>query len=75
LRVFENQGTIGAEIIKPMADEYRARIEYDDGSFMIRDIYYGSSYLSSSSRSFILSNNVTRVILYSYTGEAREIIP
>lgn len=75
LLAFANKLSPGKKIIKPSPGEYRARIEFKDGSFMAKDIFYGSSYLSSSSRSFVLPDNVVKVLLYSYTGESREIDP
>ena len=75
LVVFEHNLNAGLKVIKPKPLEYRARMEFQDGTGMIKDLFYGSSYLSSSSRSFVLPGNVSRVTLYSYTGESREVVP
>ncbi len=73
IKVYQNR-VIKGQFIKPEADEYRAKIEFSDTSFMIHDIFYGSSFLSSTTRSFHIPDNTRRIILYSYTGKQREII-
>jgi hypothetical protein len=73
--VFENLINKGKKIIDPEYNEYRARLELTDGTIMIRDLGYGTSFLSSSSRKFILPGNVSKATLFRYTGETREIYP
>jgi len=75
MAVFGHQINQGKRTVDPEYDEYRVRYESADGKHWIKDIGYGSSFLSASSRRFVLPVNVTRATLFSYTGETREILP
>jgi hypothetical protein len=75
MMVFENLVNKDKKIIDPEYNEYRALFEFNDGTRMIRDIAYGNSFLSSSSRRFALPGNIIKATLFTYTGETREIYP
>jgi hypothetical protein len=54
-------------------DDVRAEIIYGTGETGYREFYYGSGYLSHSSRVCHLPENVVAVRIISYTGEIREV--
>jgi hypothetical protein len=59
--------------IRLKRDDVRAEIHYDSGETEYREFYYGSGYLSHSSRIYHLPGNVVKVSIITYTGEIREI--
>jgi enediyne biosynthesis protein E4 len=48
-----------------------ADIIYTDGHHERREFYYGSAYLSQSSRTFWLPANVSQVTIYDFSGKSR----
>ena len=56
------------------AQEYRARIRMTDGTVLMKESYYGSSYLSHSSRILILPNDWQEVTFIDYSGEERRVL-
>lgn len=66
-------GMPGRRSIRLQRDDVRAEIRYDTGETGYREFYYGSGYLSHSSRVFHLPDNAVSVKLISYRGEIREI--
>ena len=46
----------------------KATIKYKDGSERLQEFYYGSSYLSQSSRTLFLNGNESRVVFYDFFG-------
>lgn len=46
----------------------KASIQYKDGAERIQEFYYGSSYLSQSSRILTLNGNESRIVLYDFFG-------
>jgi hypothetical protein len=66
-------GTPNRHTIRLKRDDVRAEIIYDTGETGYREFYYGSGYLSHSSRVCHLPENVVKVRIITYTGEFREI--
>jgi hypothetical protein len=58
--------------IEPTALEHKARITHADGRTEWRELYYGSGYLSSSSRRITVPAGVT-VTLFDYAGRSRSV--
>ena len=50
-----------------------AEIATAGGKKQRQEFYYGSTYLSQSSRTLVLSEDVTSVVIYNFAGEKREV--
>jgi hypothetical protein len=61
------------KIIKLKNDEVSAELTYKNGSKEYREFYYGSGYLSQSSRVCHIPEGVVSVIFTTYKGETRKI--
>jgi len=59
--------------IEPMASH--ADIFYQDGRKQKIEFYYGSGYLSQSSRKLLLPTSFKEIVIYDYAGRSRKIIP
>lgn len=65
--------TKGMKMIQPMADDQQLLI-YETGKPTIkRELFYGSSYLSQSTRKLRIAENVDSVVLINYQGVKRRI--
>lgn len=71
LKVFKLNAPIKSIQIKP-TDAY-ALIKYKDGKTEKQEFYYGSSFLSQSSRFMRLDNDMTNVVIYDDNGKSRVI--
>jgi len=56
------------------AHEYKALIKMSDGALLTKESYYGSSYLSHSSRILILPHDWQEVTFVDFSGEERIIL-
>ncbi|MEJ7766354.1 MAG: VCBS repeat-containing protein [Chitinophagaceae bacterium] len=54
-------------------DDFCAEVVYTDGRRKRMEFYYGSTFLSQSSRKLPLDNHVTRVAITNYRGVQREV--
>jgi hypothetical protein len=72
MKVYEAGDAI-REMIRLNRDDASAKIHYETGEVEHREFYYGSGYLSSSSRVCRIPSNVTSINIASYTGETRAI--
>jgi len=61
------------KIIKVKADDINAIIHYKNGSIEKKEFYYGSSFLSQSSRFFTVNNNISSINITNSKGETRSI--
>ena len=61
------------KIIKLKNDEVSAELTYKNGSKEYREFYYGSGYLSQSSRVCPIPEGVASVTFTTYKGETRKI--
>jgi hypothetical protein len=60
--------------VLPVKDEdVYAMIEYSDGKKARQEFYYGSGYLSQSSRSIRISRDVVQVVIVDWHGKSRTI--
>ncbi len=53
-------------------DDAWCLIEYEDGRSRKEEFYYGSSFLSQTERVLLLTDNVEKVSLFSFTGVERD---
>ncbi|HMF71112.1 MAG TPA: hypothetical protein VK616_06535, partial [Flavitalea sp.] len=58
--------------LKP--DDYAADIVYKDGTKRRVEFYYGSSYLSQSSRKFMIPRNAVSVQITGFKGNKRRLL-
>jgi len=61
--------------IKPGPLEYRGDLLYGDGRKERIEFYYGSGYLSQSTRRVRIPKGVKEIMLYDYKGRTRKISP
>jgi enediyne biosynthesis protein E4 len=50
-----------------------AEIFYKNGSVRKLEFYYGATYLSQSSRSFPVSDDLSKVIITDFSGRKRQV--
>ncbi len=65
--------SINSKLFHPASDDAYAIVALNNGKTFKVEFYYGSSYLSQSSRSLLYTADATKIIIFSYTGERREI--
>jgi len=59
--------------VKPL--DSRAEIFYQDGRKQKIELYYGSGYLSQSSRKILLPESFKEIVIYDYAGKSRKLTP
>jgi len=52
--------------------DVRAEIVLKDGRRLIKEFYYGDSYLSQSSRTFSVEKDYESIVLIDFQGNRRE---
>lgn len=57
--------------LKPM--DFQVKLYHQDGSVELRELNYGSGFLSQSSRNILLPDNVQKLELLDYAGNSRTI--
>lgn len=72
MKVFDAGKSTG-EVIRLNTDDVIVEIQYETGETERREFYYGSGYLSSSSRVCHIPENVVSVNITTYSGESRSI--
>jgi hypothetical protein len=60
-------------VFRPQRDDVWAEISYANGTKAKVEFYYGSGYLSQSTRSIILDSSISSVNVYNTKGESRKI--
>jgi hypothetical protein len=73
LQTFSVRANASVTCIEPAAMENKARIMYANGQTELRELYYGSGYLSSSSRRLTVPAGAISVTLFDYSGRSREV--
>lgn len=61
------------QVVSPRPLDVAADITYEDGATQRLELYYGSGYLSQSSRRFLVPGDAAKVTLYGSDGSMREI--
>ena len=62
-----------SDAITVAPDEAYVEITFRDGRRTIREYYYGSTYLSQSSRKLVLHDDMEEVVIVSSTGQRRRV--
>ncbi|HTF30924.1 MAG TPA: hypothetical protein VK625_18845, partial [Flavitalea sp.] len=55
--------------------DIRAEMVFEDGKRKSVEFYYGSGYLSQSSRVLTIPSGVREIIVYNSSGQSRKVIP
>lgn len=63
----------GGHWLRPAATDVRVEFQWADGKRQVRELYYGSGYLSQSTRNFLVPPHVTTVYFTDSKGEKRKI--
>jgi hypothetical protein len=56
-------------------DDFYAILTYQNGKSEKKELYFGSGYLSQSSRKIRISGAVTKITIVNLRGEARTVVP
>ena len=64
---------INSKLFYPAFDDAYAIVTLTNGKTFRVEFYYGSSYLSQSSRSLLYPLNTQKIIVFNYAGESREL--
>jgi len=75
LAVFISGKEKSGYIFKPGALDVRAELIYPDGKVQKMEFYYGSGYLSQSSRRIQIPRDVKELIIYDSKGDSRKVNP
>ena len=74
LRVFApHTASQASQVISLQPMDAWAEIKLATGETRRQELYYGSTYLSQSGRTLAVGNDVASVVIYSFTGERREV--
>jgi len=71
LKLFELRKN--ARLIKVNADDMSAVIQYKNGSIQKQEFYYGTSFLSQSSRFITVNDNMSSITVTNSKGETRTV--
>lgn len=71
LRVFESEEN--SSWFSPLANDAWAEFTYQDGRKARVEFYYGSGYLSQSSRRLSIPDDVTAITVYDSQGKSRKV--
>lgn len=63
-----------AKVISLKPDDFCADIIYSDGKQRRLEFYYGSTFLSQSSRRFMVDDHVKKLVITNYKGQKREVV-
>ena len=69
----KHEGT-GSRFI-PKTFDVRAELRYADGRKQSVEFYYGSGYLSQSTRAITVPQGVSEIVVYNSQGESRRVAP
>jgi len=75
VKMFVQSGQQRQSVLKVMPDDAYAEIIFTNGKKRKQEFYYGSSYLSQSSRILILPEGIKEVRLVNVEGQVRKVIP
>ncbi|MFD1756656.1 VCBS repeat-containing protein [Rufibacter sediminis] len=73
LQAYTTSSGSPAKVIKVNPSDARVEITLDTGKKIIKELYYGSGYLSQSTRSIALPQNTVSAVAYDYNGKSRKI--
>jgi hypothetical protein len=75
LKVFESPESVTGKIIKILPDDAFAEFAFANGKIRRQEFYYGSSYLSQSSRVLEIPKQAKSVYIVKVNGSRRSYIP
>jgi len=67
--------TTSSKYFSPLASDAYAMIKLKNGVGYKHEFYYGSTYLSSTSRKLSWSDEIAEITVYSFSGETRIVKP
>lgn len=74
LQAFQLQRSSGRRHVEIRPEDRYAELTFEDGSTRKVEFYYGSTYLSQSSRTLIIPDKVTEMMIYSVNGSTRAVV-
>lgn len=74
LLAFEMDNMEVKEWINLNPDDFSAEIWYKNGTHQKKELYYGSTYLSQSSRKMAIQKNMKKITITNYKGEKRNVL-
>ena len=74
LQVYSRTNVEPTKWIKLKPDDFYADVIFKNGKKRRVEFYYGSTYLSQSSRTFLISKEMTKVTVTSFKGVRRELL-
>ena len=75
VEVFVKESSNNFRVLEVKPLESSAEIFYQDGRKQKIEFYYGSGYLSQSSRKMLLPRSFKEIVIYDYAGKSRKITP
>ncbi len=75
IRVFKQASSSNESEIRPAPLDSWAELIFTDGHKQKVEFYYGSGYLSQSTRRTRVPKNVKEIIIYDSKGKSRKIVP
>ena len=76
LRVFEMERRLDQAVwLSPLPTDVSAELIFADGKKQKVEFYYGSGFLSQSSRKIRIPKAVREIVIYDYVGNSRKITP
>lgn len=75
VEVFVKKPSNNFQVLEVKSLESSAEIVYQDGRKQKIEFYYGSGYLSQSSRKILVPRSVKGIVIYDYAGKSRKIVP
>lgn len=73
LKIFATPNSYGLPEFEPSKNDQWAKLTYEDGRTQKIEFYYGSGYLSQSTRKIRLSKGVIQLEVYSSNGAIRNV--
>jgi hypothetical protein len=74
LVVFGNKQPANSKWISLKPDDFYADIVYKNGSKKRVEFYYGSTYLSQSSRKFLIEQDAAKITFTNFKGSKRQVL-
>ncbi|MDO1512163.1 VCBS repeat-containing protein [Maribacter confluentis] len=74
LLLFTNKDSKQKKWIDLKSDDFSADIEYTDGKKRRVEFYYGSTFLSQSTRKFPIEKTVKKITITNFKGSKREVL-
>jgi len=77
LKVYINQSkpAVANRWVNLQKDDAVAEIQFNDTKISRLEFYYGSTFLSQSSRGFAIGDKVVKIVITDFKGNKREVLP